>query len=207
MRFQMGVDLGQPLQKDLWGVQRPEQGVDHDHREAGDQKVEPVCDVERQCRPNRPPEHDKDAEGGHHGAQGRRQGKPIREEQAGEDPQQRHGQIEEGCGAERHEEEGRYDGADPDRQLRQQPVEARAGQAHGHEQVGKDRCQLTTWQVEIVRQSGGQAARQGGFQGMLDLPLAQRRFVEALAWRRGRNHARHSPAGVAERQTPRAQWR
>ena len=68
----MGVDLGQPLQKELWGVQRPEKGVDRDHREAGDQEVQSVCDVERQRRPNRPHEKDKDAEGGHHGAQGRR---------------------------------------------------------------------------------------------------------------------------------------
>jgi hypothetical protein len=76
------------------------------------------------------------------------------------------------------------------RQLRQQPVEARAGHVHDQEQVGKGRCQLTTWHVENVRQGGGQAARQGRFQGMLDVPLAQRLFVEALAWRRARNHAR-----------------
>jgi hypothetical protein len=121
----------------------------------------------------------------HHGAQGRRQRKPIREEQTGEDPQQRQGQEKEGRGTDCHEDEGRYGGADPHRQLYQQPVEARAGHAQGHEQEGENRRKLTTGQAEPVGQAGSQAAHQRGFQGMLDLPLLQKCFMEALAGRFG----------------------
>ena len=91
----MSVDLGEPPQEDLSRGERPEQSVDHDDREAADQEVQSVGDVERQGVPDRPLKKHEDAEGGHHGAQGRRQAKPVAEQQADEDPQQRHRQVEE----------------------------------------------------------------------------------------------------------------
>ncbi len=103
--------------------------MDHGDREAGNQEVQTVSDVEAERTPHVSVEEYEDPEGGYHRAQGRGQGKPIREQHAGEDPQQRESQIEERRGAEGNENERRHEGADHDGELRQHPVEARARHA------------------------------------------------------------------------------
>ena len=102
----MGVDRSEPLQKDLFCGVRPNQSIDHDNREAAHQPVDSVSDVERQRLPDGPGEKYEDTDGGHHAAHTPRQGKPIREKQAGEDPHQRHAQIEEGRVVKGDDEEG-----------------------------------------------------------------------------------------------------
>ena len=86
------------------------------------------------------------------------------------------------------EEERRHDGADRDRELCQEPLRRGLGMPRCHDHEDKNRRELTSGQMEKVRQGGGQAASQGRFQGVLDLPLAQRLFEEALPLRRGRSH-------------------
>lgn len=75
--LQTGVDFGQALHKDLARVPRPDQGVDDDNGEAGDQEVQAISDVEADRVPHGPLEKHKEAQGGHHRGQGRRQGNQL----------------------------------------------------------------------------------------------------------------------------------
>ncbi|MGA7495731.1 MAG: hypothetical protein WBX00_03300 [Isosphaeraceae bacterium] len=86
------------------------------------------------------------------------------------------------------DEERRHDGADRDRELSQDRIEARAGHAQCHDDDDENRREFTSGQMEKVSQGGGQTACQGRFQGVPDLSLAQRLFEEALPLRRGRSH-------------------
>ncbi|MGO8897412.1 MAG: hypothetical protein ACLQU5_03575 [Isosphaeraceae bacterium] len=184
----MGVDRSQPFQKDLFCGARPNQGIDHDDREAAHEPVDSVSDVERQRLPDGPLGKYEDTDGGHHAAHAPRQGKPTGEKQASEDPYQRHAQKEEGDVVKGDDEERRHDAADRDRELSQDRIEARAGHAQCHDDDDENRREFTSGQMEKVSQGGGQTACQGRFQGVPDLSLAQRLFEEALPLRRGRSH-------------------
>src|SRR5207253_808853 len=50
--FEANVDRGHTLQKDLSRVQLPEERVDHGDREAGNQEVQTVSDVEAERTPH-----------------------------------------------------------------------------------------------------------------------------------------------------------
>ena len=68
------------------------------------------------------------------------------------------------------DEEGRHDGADRDRELSQIGLQ-RAGHAQCHDDDDENRREFTSGQMEKVSQGSGQAACQGRFQGVPDLPL------------------------------------
>ena len=140
----MDIDLAEALQKHPPCVERPEQRVDHDDREAGDEIVECIRGIKRQRRPHRPVQHDKDADGGHHGTHRRRERKPVGEQQAGKYPEERQYHIEKRRWMKCHEQNGRDAGADDDGRLHQQPIEPRTGHAEAHEQKDKYRRELTT---------------------------------------------------------------
>ena len=164
--------------------------MDDDHREAGDQEVDVVRDVEAERRAHAPLVEHEDPEGGDHRAEGRRQGNPVREEHADEDPEECDHEMEERRGSERNENAGRHGGADDEHELRHQPVEARARHAERHEEICENRRELAARYVEKVRQAGRQAAGERRLQRVSDLPLTEGCVVGALALRRGRNHAR-----------------